>query len=265
MVKIPSFARRERSADVDDNRTANDETVVRERTTDRPVDDRADGPVRADGAERATLFGRWADRDRTRAAEPPTGRATPVAPVSPSAPPADRTAGSTAGPSAPPAGSAAPYAGSTAGPNAPTPAERRLAGTDLTDDTRPTEPVTDEDARPEPTPDVPVGPRPRTSVMATLSLILGVAGAFLVLSGALAGYGIAVGAIGFLLAVAAFPATRKRHVAGKLDATLGLLIGGAAVVIGVLAFTGSFTWPTTDADWVERLREWLDSQFVDRF
>ena len=65
--------------------------------------------------------------------------------------------------------------------------------------------------------------------------------------------------------MSAFAATRKRHVAGKLDAMLGLVIGGAAVVVGILAFTGSFGWPTTDADWVERLRGWLDSQFVDRF
>ncbi len=37
------------------------------------------------------------------------------------------------------------------------------------------------------------------------------------------------------------------------------------MVVGILAFTGTFGWPTTDADWVERLRGWLDSQFVDRF
>ncbi|GAA1841655.1 thrombospondin [Asanoa iriomotensis] len=243
MVKIPSFARREESADVDESRTATDETVVRDRTTDRQTEvpdrvDDADRTRRAGRGDRPTLFGRWSDRDRGRVSDTSTGRATPVAPVSPSAP---------------------------AGPNAPTADERRLAGTDLetdkrVDDTRPTEPVT------EPTPDVvPAGPRPRTSMLATISLILSMIGAFFVLSGALAGYGIAVAAIGFLLAVPAFAATRKRHVAGKLDATLGLLIGGAAVVIGILAFTGTFTWPNTDGDWVERLRGWLDSQFVDRF
>jgi hypothetical protein len=242
VVKIPSFTRRQESADVDENRTATDETVVRDRTTDRPAD-RTD---RTDRAERPTLWGRWSDRDRTRVTDPATGRAVP-----------------------PPAPVAVPTA--PAGPNAPTVAERRLAGTDLSDnrptehvtDTRPDEPVTDH--RPEPTPEVPAGPKPRTSVLATLSLVFSISGAFLVLSGALAGYGIAVGAIGFLMAVSAFAATRKRHVAGKLDAMLGLVIGGAAVVIGVLAFTGTFSWPTTDADWVERLRGWLDSQFVDRF
>jgi hypothetical protein len=43
------------------------------------------------------------------------------------------------------------------------------------------------------------------------------------------------------------------------------LLGLGAVVLGVLAMTGQFDWPTTDGDWVQRLREWLDSQFVARF
>jgi hypothetical protein len=218
VVKIPSFTRRAESADVDERRAATDETVVRDRTTDRPTA-RMD---RVDGTDRPTPWGRWADRDRTRVSDPPAGHPAPVTPVSPAG-------------------------------------DRRLTDTDTTD-TRPTEPATE--TRPEP---IPAGPRPRTSVMATLSLIFAVAGAFLVLSGALAGYGIAVAAVGVLLSMFAFAATRKRHVAGKLDAMLGLLIGGAAVVVGVLAFTGTFGWPNTDGDWVERLRGWLDSQFVDRF
>jgi hypothetical protein len=272
VVKIPSFARREERAEVDENRTATDPDVVR----DRP-------------AERPTLWGRWADRDRTRVTDPATGAPVPADATAP----ASRTA--SAEPTAPasataPVRSTSPVRDtapaeptSPAGPNSPTAAERRLAGTDLSDsrrtddrltdgrpsdgrltdagptDVRPTEPET------EPTPVVPAGPRPRTSGLATLSLVFGISGMFLVLSGALAGYGIAVGAIGVLLAMFAFGATRKRHVAGKFDAMLGLLIGGAAVVIGILAFTGAFGWPTTDGDWVERLRGWLDSQFVDRF
>jgi hypothetical protein len=257
VVKIPSFARREERAEVDENRTATDPDVVR----DRP-------------AERPTLWGRWADRDRARVTDPATGTSVPASATVP----AGRTA--TAEPTAPasataPVRSTSPVRDtapveptSPAGPNAPTAAERRLADTDLADDRltdakpadiRPTEPAT------EPTPVVPVGPRPRTSALATLSLVFGISGAFLVLSGALAGYGIAAGAIGVLLSMFAFSATRKRHVAGKLDAMLGLLIGGAAVVIGVLAFTGAFGWPTTDGDWVERLRGWLDSQFAGWF
>jgi len=141
-------------------------------------------------------------------------------------------------------------------PNAPTDAERRLANTDLT--ARPDEPP----ARPEPVPvAAATGPRPRTSLLATLSLIFAISGAFFVLSGALAGWGIGLGAVGVLLSIFAFAATRKRHVAGKLDALLALAIGGAAVVVGILAFTGEFAWPNTDADWVARFRDWLDSRW----
>ncbi|WP_405104955.1 DUF308 domain-containing protein [Micromonospora sp. NBC_01405] len=121
---------------------------------------------------------------------------------------------------------------------------------------------TDGETRPEP---VAVGPKPRASLLATLGLIVGVAGALAVLSGTLAGYGIAVGVLGGVLSVFGLLATRRRHIAGKTDALLGMAFGIAAVVLGVLAMTGQFDWPTTDGDWVQRLREWLDSQFVDRF
>ncbi|MEU5671165.1 thrombospondin [Micromonospora sp. NPDC047753] len=117
------------------------------------------------------------------------------------------------------------------------------------------------------TPEPPVarGPKPRASLLATLGLIVSVVGATFVLTGTLAGYGIGLGAFGAVLSVLGLMATRRRHVAGKTDALFGVLIGLAAVVIGVLAMTGQFDWPTTDGDWVQRFREWLDSQFVDRF
>ncbi|NBE80537.1 thrombospondin [Micromonospora sp. NEAU-HG-1] len=109
------------------------------------------------------------------------------------------------------------------------------------------------------------GPKPRSSLLATLGLVVGVAGALAVLTGTLAGYGIAIGVLGAVLSVFGLLATRRRHIAGKTDALLGMAFGVAAVVLGVLAMTGQFDWPTTDGDWVQRLREWLDSQFVDRF
>ncbi|MBE1487214.1 DUF308 domain-containing protein [Plantactinospora soyae] len=112
---------------------------------------------------------------------------------------------------------------------------------------------------------VPAGPRPRASMLATLSLIFGVAAAGFVLTGALAGYGIALGTIALLLGVSGVSATARRHVAGKSDALIGICLGIGAVVVGVLAMTGQFDWPTTDGDTVVRFREWLDSQFVDRF
>ncbi|MFY1668382.1 thrombospondin [Plantactinospora sp. WMMB334] len=109
------------------------------------------------------------------------------------------------------------------------------------------------------------GPRPRASMLATLSLVFGVAAAAFVLAGALAGYGIALGVIALLLGVSGVSATARRHVAGKTDALIGIVLGVGAVVVAVLAMTGQFEWPTTDGDVVVRFREWLDSQFVDRF
>ncbi|MEO3778126.1 thrombospondin [Micromonospora sp. B11E3] len=156
----------------------------------------------------------------------------------------------------------------------PTGEEARRAGIDATDAEertvdldrdrtarRPVDPV-DGEPRPAPEPPVAIGPKPRASLLATLGLVVGVAGALFVLTGTLAGYGIAVGALGAVLSVLGLVATRRRHVAGKTDALLGMAFGVAAVVLGVLAMTGQFDWPTTDGDWVQRLREWLDSQFA---
>ncbi|MFY1690115.1 thrombospondin [Plantactinospora sp. WMMB782] len=109
------------------------------------------------------------------------------------------------------------------------------------------------------------GPRPRASMLATLSLVLGVSAAAFVLAGALAGYGIVLGTLALLLGVSGVSATARRHVAGRTDALIGIVLGVGAVVVAVLAMTGQFDWPTTDGDTVVRFREWLDSQFVARF
>lgn len=109
------------------------------------------------------------------------------------------------------------------------------------------------------------GPRPRASLLATFSLIAGVAAALFVLSGALAGYGIALGVLALLLAFGGMSATGRRHIAGKSDALFGLILGLGAIALGILAVTNQLAWPTTDADTVQRFREWLDAQFVDRF
>ncbi|MFD6264045.1 thrombospondin [Micromonospora chalcea] len=136
----------------------------------------------------------------------------------------------------------------------------RADRTDLDRDGRPDGTDTDGDGRvdrPEPY----TTKRPRASLLATLGLIVSVVGALFVLSGTLAGYGIGVGAAGAVLAVLGLIATRRRHVAGKTDALIGIAVGLAAVVLGIVAMTGQFDWPTTDGDWVGRFREWLDSQF----
>jgi len=109
------------------------------------------------------------------------------------------------------------------------------------------------------------GPKPRASLLATLGLILAVASALLVLSGALIGYGIGVAALALILSLAGIRATKRRHVAGKTDALIGMVVSLAAIVVGVLALTGSLSWLGTDMQPVNSLREWLDTQFVDRF
>ncbi|MET0425602.1 MAG: hypothetical protein ABW046_17165 [Actinoplanes sp.] len=111
----------------------------------------------------------------------------------------------------------------------------------------------------------PVGPKPRASLLATLGLVLGVASALLVLSGPLLGYGIGVAGLALILSLAGIHATGKRHVAGKSDALLGMVLSLGAIVLGVLALTGSLSWLGTDVQPVSNLREWLDTQFVDRF
>ncbi|WP_460915020.1 DUF4190 domain-containing protein [Plantactinospora veratri] len=160
----------------------------------------------------------------------------------------------------------------TAPPVAPTPPAATRTET-RRDTDRPAEPehglgerTPDADRTPETEPVVvDRGPRPRASMLATLSLVFGVAAAAFVLSGALAGYGIVLGTLALLLGVSGVSATARRHVAGRTDALIGIVLGVGAVVVAVLAMTGQFDWPTTDGDTVVRFREWLDSQFVDRF
>jgi hypothetical protein len=111
----------------------------------------------------------------------------------------------------------------------------------------------------------PAGPKPRASLLATLGLILGVVAALLVLSGPLLGYGIGVAVLALILSLSGIHATGRRHVAGKTDALIGMVLSLAAIVVGVLALTGSLSWLGTDMQPITSLREWLDAQFVDRF
>ncbi|MET7967760.1 DUF4190 domain-containing protein [Micromonospora sp. NPDC005305] len=233
---------------VDDrDRSGDDPPVVTdrdaERTTYRSAATATDGERVRDAAstaedERATATGseRTTDAerraaDRAAAARAATGR-RPAA--------GDRTAGT--------------------GPD-PEPATERTV--DLNRDGRPDRPV-DRDAAVERVEPV-TTKRPRASLLATLGLIVSVVGALFVLSGTLAGYGIGLGAVGAVLAVLGLVATRRRHVAGKTDALIGIVVGLAAVVLGIVAMTGQFDWPTTDGDWVGRFRGWLDSQFAGLF
>jgi len=114
-------------------------------------------------------------------------------------------------------------------------------------------------------PPVVAGPKPRASLLATLGLILSVVGALLVLSGPLLGWGIGVAGLALVLSLCGIHATGRRHVAGKTDALIGMVLSLAAIVVGVLALTGSLAWAGTDIPAVSNLREWLDTQFANRF
>jgi hypothetical protein len=114
-------------------------------------------------------------------------------------------------------------------------------------------------------PAVAAGPKPRASLLATLGLIVSVAAALLVLSGPLLGYGIGLAVLGLILSLSGVHATGKRHIAGKTDALIGMILALGAIVVGVLALTGSLSWLGTDMQPVNSVREWLDARFVDRF
>jgi hypothetical protein len=102
------------------------------------------------------------------------------------------------------------------------------------------------------------GPRSRASMLATTSLILGLGSAFSVLSGVLAGVGVALGLLATFAAIGGIAATSRRHVSGKGDALLGMVLGLGAIVVGVLAMTGNLPWLNTGTDQVMRLHDWLD-------
>jgi len=103
----------------------------------------------------------------------------------------------------------------------------------------------------------PVDRRPRASVMATLSLMFGLVSALAVLSGMLVAPGVALGVVAAVLAFGGLSATGRRHVAGRGDAVLGLLLGLGAVVVGVLSLTGVLSWLTPGTNQVSALYEWL--------
>jgi hypothetical protein len=109
------------------------------------------------------------------------------------------------------------------------------------------------------------GPKPRASLLATLGLIGGVAAALLVLSGPLLPYGIGLAVLALILSVSGMHATGRRHVAGKTDALIGMVLSLAAIVVGILALTGSLSWLGTDMQPATTLRQWLDAHTVNRF
>ena len=113
----------------------------------------------------------------------------------------------------------------------------------------------------EPTVVEPVGPRPRSSLFATLSLIVGVIAVVAVFTGMLADAGVGLGIVAAVLSIGGLSATRRRHVAGRFDAMLGLVLGLAAIMIGILAITNSLSWLSLDTDTIPPVRDWLVSHW----
>lgn len=263
MVKIPSLSRRSEPAPTRDE---NLDGRIDGRDTPA-VDGRDDSEARVSRADdetagRPVVTDRDADQTTYRSAAAPTEQAGEAERRA-----AKRAAVARAATGRPVETEPRPGTDPTTGRT--TERDADLASTtrrpDTTDRVTADRPVDPTPGPTSPEPPVTRGPKPRASLLATLGLIVSVAGALFVLTGTLAGYGIGLGAFGAVLSVLGLMATRRRHVAGKTDALFGVLIGLAAVVVGVLAMTGQFDWPTTDGDWVQRFREWLDSQFVDRF
>jgi len=157
-------------------------------------------------------------------------------------------------------------------PPAPPRADRTVAPPPPSTVSRPVFPKSDDTAVSEKTPTavsektpVVAGPKPRASLLATLGLILDVATVLLVLSAPLLGWGIAVAGLALILSLSGIHATGKRHVAGKTDALIGMVLALGAIVLGVLALTGSLTWLGTNMDTVPSFRHWLDAHTVNHF
>jgi hypothetical protein len=106
-------------------------------------------------------------------------------------------------------------------------------------------------------PAIDIGPRARVSVIATMALMFGLTAALCVLTGVLAGAGIAIGMVAAFFGVGGIATTSRRYVAGKGPALAGIAFGLAAVVIGTLALTHSLSWLNPTTNEVARVHDWL--------
>jgi hypothetical protein len=97
----------------------------------------------------------------------------------------------------------------------------------------------------------------RVSAWATLGLIVSIVGLCATLTGLLAPEGFALGIIGFLISIAGLIGASRPGVTGHSLALLGVIFGGAAVVLAVLAMTGSFSWPNSSTNEITRWHTWL--------
>ncbi|GAA4217896.1 hypothetical protein [Actinocatenispora rupis] len=98
----------------------------------------------------------------------------------------------------------------------------------------------------------------RTSFPITIGLICTVVGACAGLTAVLAPVAIALGGFGVLLSLIGLFTARRRHVGGRLVAVLSILIGLAAVGLGVAEHLGTFSW--LNADLPQHARNWLNGK-----
>jgi hypothetical protein len=101
----------------------------------------------------------------------------------------------------------------------------------------------------------------RTSMLATLGLILGVVAVCAALTGRLAPLGLAAGVLGVLVSGTGMSATARTGVTGRGVALLGFLASVAGGVFAILAMNHTVSWLDSDADQVNQFRDWLNSQF----
>ena len=101
--------------------------------------------------------------------------------------------------------------------------------------------------------------QPRASRLATASLLMALPAVLAAATGVLAAPGAALGALGLLLALAGLNANRHRHIVGRGNALIGLVLGLAAIAIGALAMTGVVPGLNTETNQLGPLVEWLDA------
>lgn len=100
---------------------------------------------------------------------------------------------------------------------------------------------------------------PRSSVLATVGLLLVLPGAVAVATGVLAAAGAALGLLGTAFAVGGLVANRHRHIVGRGNAIIGLVLGIVTVAVGALTVTGVLPWLDQETNQLTRLVEWLDA------
>ena len=100
---------------------------------------------------------------------------------------------------------------------------------------------------------------PRSSVLATASLLLVLPGAAAVATGVLAAAGAVLGLVGTAFGIAGLVANRHRHIVGRANAIIGLGLGVLTAAIGALTVTDVVPFLDAETNHVSQLVEWLDA------